>query len=219
MDVKLSRADSGHRMSWALTCLHGCERRTAAAAAADVSCHCITSATQGGGQIVEGEDVHALQHDLKADSQGRLVCSSPIAPEREKAEITDVTTCRNDMVTCESPLSVRFHELGPLPTPPNPPPNPCSHLSGPVCNRVMVIMFLCAWRLPSFRPRPCALRGSPNQNVAGPSLPSRLSLSCLSIILSTASAVILFCSGISSSHVAFVSRPGVPSIFFTRLCT
>ena len=30
-------------------------------------------------------------------------------------------------------------------------------------------------------------------------------LSCLSIIFFTASAVILFCSGISSSHVAFVS--------------
>ena len=94
-------------------------------------------------------------------------CSSPIAPEGEKAEITDVTTCRNDMVTCESPLSVRFHELGPLPTPPNPPPNPYSHLSGPVCNRVMVIMFLCAWRLPSFRPRPCASHGSRNQHTAG----------------------------------------------------
>ena len=28
-------------------------------------------------------------------------------------------------------------------------------------------MFLCAWRLPSFRPRPCASRGSRNQVVAG----------------------------------------------------
>ena len=115
------------------------------------SCHCITSATQGGGQIVEGEDVHALQHDLKADSQGRLQFShrSRTREGRNHCNYMPIWI----MVTCESPLSVRFHELGPLPTPPNPPPNPYSHLSGPVCNRVMVIMFLCAWRLPSLHPR------------------------------------------------------------------
>ena len=28
-------------------------------------------------------------------------------------------------------------------------------------------MFLCTLRLPSFRPRPCASRGSTNQNIAG----------------------------------------------------
>ena len=28
--------------------------------------------SQGGGQIVEGGDIHALQHDLKADRKGRL---------------------------------------------------------------------------------------------------------------------------------------------------
>ena len=33
---------------------------------------------------------------------------------------------------CESTFSVGFGELGPLPTPPNPPPKPYSHLSGPV---------------------------------------------------------------------------------------
>ena len=159
MDVKLSRADSGHRMSWARTCLHGCERRTAAAATASPLPRRAAARSSRVKTFMPCSMIS--RPTAKAD------CSSPIAPEREKAEITDVTTCRNDMVTCESPLSVRFHELGPLPTPPNPPPNPYSHLSGPVCNRVMVIMFLCAWRLPSFRPRPCALRGSPNQNVAG----------------------------------------------------
>ena len=40
-------------------------------------------------------------------------------------------------------------------------------LSGPAFSRLMVIMFLCAWRLPSFGPQPCASRGSTNQNVAG----------------------------------------------------
>ena len=41
------------------------------------------------------------------------------------------------------------------------------HLSGPAFSRLMVIMFLCAWRLPSFGPQPCASRGSTNQNGAG----------------------------------------------------
>ena len=54
-------------------CLYGCERCTAAAVAADVSCHCIASATQGGGQIVEGEDIHALQDDLKIDGAAVFV--------------------------------------------------------------------------------------------------------------------------------------------------
>ena len=34
------------------------------------------------------------------------------------------------------------------------------HLSGPAFSPLMVIMFLCAWRLPSFGPQPCASRAS-----------------------------------------------------------
>ena len=68
---------------------------------------------------------------------------------------------------CESTYLVGFGDLGPLRTPPNPPPKPYSHHSGPVRYCLRVIMFLCTLRLPSFRPQACASRGSHNQNVAG----------------------------------------------------
>ena len=65
--------------------------------------------------------------------------------------------CRVSSCLCHRmPFSSYLRASVSLVLPPNPPPKPYSHLSGPVRYCLRVIMFLCAWRLPSFGSRPRA---------------------------------------------------------------
>ena len=116
----------------------------AALVAGHVVGNAVTIAANRGCQRVEREDLAALEHGLKRSRERPL--QHRLALYRT-AHL--YRTCREWQL---SPLSA----AGTLPYPTKPSPKPYSHLSGPAFSRLMVIMFLCAWRLPSFGPQPCA---------------------------------------------------------------
>ena len=85
-----------------------------------------------------------------------------VEPRREKPR-----TERNLVLTgCESLLRKHGRPGGMLPCN-SPPQEPPRGENETVFKRLYASMLLCAWRLPSFRPQPCASRGSANQHTAG----------------------------------------------------
>ena len=75
-----------------------------------------------------------LNDGLRRCTWRRAARPCPAArPRRPRARSPSASMNETDDVKCcELPVSRCFHELGPSSTPPNTPPNPYSHLTGPI---------------------------------------------------------------------------------------